>query len=201
MRRTRALAAAATGTLGPLCAAAWLVASFRGERCFAGGWLSKATPAFGKPCRASVVRALERTQRAGDPKTAPEIMRCALLLSLIAAARAFAPPSILRASVVVKNEADAASTAPESHGRISIARRVVMPRALRRASKLSLRTQTPRRRHSIACNACLRHPVPTEIGFGRNVPSLTRPAHTHIGHTHQPRSRLSTRTADTAPHG
>ena len=61
-------------------------------------------------------------------------MRCALLLSLIAAARAFAPPSILRASVVVKNEADAASTAPESHGRISIARRVVMPRALRRGA-------------------------------------------------------------------
>ena len=68
MRGTRALAAAATGTLGPLCAAAWLVASFRGERCVAGGWLSKAIPAFGKPCRASVVRALERTQRAGDPK-------------------------------------------------------------------------------------------------------------------------------------
>ena len=57
-------------------------------------------------------------------------MRTAVLLSLIAAARAFAPPSILRASVVVKNEADSASTVPESH--ISIARRVVMPRALRR---------------------------------------------------------------------
>ena len=55
-------------------------------------------------------------------------MRTAVLLSLIAAARAFAPPSILRASVVVKNEADSASTVPESH--ISVARRVVMPRAL-----------------------------------------------------------------------
>ena len=61
-------------------------------------------------------------------------MRTAVLLSLIAAARAFAPPSILRASVVVKNEADSASTVPESH--ISIARRVVMPRALRRGAAL-----------------------------------------------------------------
>ena len=68
-------------------------------------------------------------------------MRCALFLSLIAAARAFAPPSILRASVVGKNEADAASTVPESHGRISNARRAVMPRALRLASTLSLRTK------------------------------------------------------------
>ena len=68
-------------------------------------------------------------------------MRCALLLSLIAAARAFAPPSILRASVVVKNEADAASTVPESYEKISIARRAVMPRALRRASTLSLPTK------------------------------------------------------------
>ena len=59
-------------------------------------------------------------------------MRTAVLLSLIAAARAFAPPSIRRASVVVKNEADSASTVPESH--ISIARRVVMPRALRRGA-------------------------------------------------------------------
>ena len=74
-------------------------------------------------------------------KTTPEIMRTAVFLSLIAAARAFAPPSILRASVVVKNEADAASTAPESHGRISIARRAVMPRALRRASTLLLNTK------------------------------------------------------------
>lgn len=123
-------------------------------------------------------------------------MRCALLLSLIAAARAFAPPSILRASVVVKNEADAASTAPESHGRISIARRVVMPRALRRASKLSLRTQTPRRRHSIACNACLRHPPPTEIGTSRNTPTQTR-THTaanrlHKSHTPRPPHNTAT---------
>ena len=36
-------------------------------------------------------------------------MRTAVFLSLIAAARAFAPPSILRATVVVKNEADSAS--------------------------------------------------------------------------------------------
>ena len=42
-------------------------------------------------------------------KTTPEIMRTAVFLSLIAAARAFAPPSILRATVVVKNEADSAS--------------------------------------------------------------------------------------------
>ena len=98
-------------------------------------------------------------------------MRCALLLSLIAAARAFAPPSILRASVVVKNEADAASTVPESYEKISIARRAVMPRALRRASTLSLRTKTPRRRRSIAYNPCLRHPLTTEIGLGKNVPA------------------------------
>ena len=26
------------------CAAAWLVASFRGERCLAGGWFSRAMP-------------------------------------------------------------------------------------------------------------------------------------------------------------
>ena len=62
-----------------------------------------------------------------------------ILFSLIAAARAFAPPTVLRATVVAHNEADAASTVPESHRRIPMARRAVMPRALRRASKLSLR--------------------------------------------------------------
>jgi hypothetical protein len=50
----------------------------------------------------------ENTRARSHPNS-PEIMRTAVLLSLIAAARAFAPPSILRASVVVKNEADAAS--------------------------------------------------------------------------------------------
>ena len=90
-------------------------------------------------------------------------MRCALLLSLIAAARAFAPPSILRASVVVKNEADAASTVPESYEKISIARRAVMPRALRRASTLSLPTKRLASGAQIACNSCLWHPPPTEI--------------------------------------
>ena len=90
-------------------------------------------------------------------------MRCALLLSLIAAARAFAPPSILRASVVVKNEADAASTVPESYEKISIARRAVMPRALRRASTLSLPTKRLASGAQIACNSCLWHPPPEEM--------------------------------------
>ena len=55
---------------------------------------------------------------AGAAQNNSRIMRCALFISLIAAARAFAPPSILRATVVVKNEADSASADPESHRRI-----------------------------------------------------------------------------------
>ena len=94
-----------------------------------------------RSCAASVVWALERTKEQEPAQTTPEIMRTAVFLSLIAAARAFAPPSILRATVVVKNEADAASTVPESHRRIPVARRAVMPRALRRASTLLLNTK------------------------------------------------------------
>ena len=141
MRGTRALAAAATGTLGPLCAAAWLVAFLRGERCLAHCRARERCLGSLVWETASVVWALERTKEQEPAQTNPEIMRTAVFLSLIAAARAFAPPSILRATVVVKNEADAASTVPESHRRIPVARGAVMPRALCRASTLLLNTK------------------------------------------------------------
>ena len=121
-----------------------------------------------------MVWALERTKEPGATQNSPEIMRCALFLSLIAAARAFAPLSIRQASAVIRNnEADAASTCQSLWKDLHCAARSHAARAAR-ASTLLLRTKTPRRRHSIACNPCLQHPLTMEIDAGRNTPASTR---------------------------
>ena len=102
-------------------------------------------------------------------KTTPEIMRTAVFLSLIAAARAFAPPSILRASVVVKNEADAASTVPESYEKISIARR----ESCRARCAALPRCRCPRNASPVALKLHVTH------AFGTLRRQKSTPAETH----------------------
>ena len=171
MRRTRALAAAATGTLGPLCAAAWLVAFLRGERCLAHCRARERCLGSLVWETASVVWALERTK---EQERTKQLQKSCVPLFSSASSRPLGP-----------------SRRPRSCGHRSLSRTKPTPRVLTRvswkdlhraarshAARAALRFdavaahETPRRRRS----NCMR-PMPLAPSADRNRP---RQKHTRI---------------------